>query len=344
MIPAKILSIFQFIDFLHTNKEGYVKTFIPLVKELEELSRIRYSLNPGSNYRDKQKYDQIQIQISIKSVPLQDGVSLPILKKLQELKIWLGDEVFTSIYNANIGSIYELREVFSEEDVNTVLHYKKKYIDFRKETNSYFLSLQLVFEALDSVLKVLFDFFKVSDENEFEHFEMKITKADTLDEVLKGFVENRGKNVSFSIPLENLYPRTQAEVQLKHNLNFIKNEFVMGNKVKVGDISNVSGPIVIGGNDIRISESFNGKQETLGKIEELISLIREEPSMREGERQSVITDFGKVKEEIKRRNPNKAKIFKWLSNTKVVLESLILPLDLADTLTWVYENLNFGNK
>ena len=114
----------------------------------------------------------------------------------------------------------------------------------------------------------------------------------------------------------------------------------MGDKIVVGDITNNSGQIIIG-KDIKISNSMNDRKEIADKIEELIQLIRQEPNIEDQQRQSLVTNFDKVKEEISEENPDKSKIFKWLANTKGVLENLVLTHHVTEAVHWVYENLNF---
>jgi hypothetical protein len=256
------------------------------------------------------------------------------------LGIWTGDTTYSSIWNTNISAISDFKTNFTSEDVVQVMAYKKKYLTFRKETNSNFLCLQMIFDELDEVLKALFDFFKDTTENEFDSFEAKTIEVDSVEAAVKGFVENKGKNIKFSIPTKNFYNDNDKTDIQKYSTN-IKNEIFMGDKIEVGDISNNSGNIVIG-KDIRISESLNGKKESADKIEELIKLLRQESNIDDEQRQSLITNFDKVKEEVLEGKPDKPKIFKWLSNTKGVLENLVLSHHVTEAIHWVYNNLNFA--
>ncbi len=93
---------------------------------------------------------------------------------------------------------------------------------------------------------------------------------------------------------------------------------------------------------INISNSFNKKREQVNKIDELIKLIQQEANIDEIKRQTLLTNFDKIKEEITdEEQPNKSKIFKWLSNTKAILETLVLSHHTVEAVNWVYENLNF---
>ena len=160
MIPQKIQALFNFIDYLDENKTKYVEKYIPLCSELEVLKEEQRALRPRENYIDKQKHDEIQNQIEEKFVPIMSDIYSPITNKLRELKIWSGDETYASVWNNNIDAIANFKQNFNEEDVKQVMQYKRKYLRFRSETNSNFLCLALVFDSLDEILKVLFDFFK----------------------------------------------------------------------------------------------------------------------------------------------------------------------------------------
>ena len=124
------------------------------------------------------------------------------------------------------------------------------------------------------------------------------------------------------------------------NYQTIIQEIIVGTKIQVGDINNNSGQIFIGQN-IKISESFNDRKESADKIGELIKLLRQESNIGEDEKQSLITNFDKVKEEVLEEKPDKSKIFRWLSNTKGLLEKLVLSHHVTEAIHWVYENLNF---
>ena len=56
----------------------------------------------------------------------------------------------------------------------------------------------------------------------------------------------------------------------------------------------------------------------------------------------MITNFDKIKEELTdEEQPSKSKIFKWLSNTKKVVENVVLSHHAAEAIGWIYENFNF---
>src|SRR5260221_11329578 len=180
MIPEKIQALFEFIDYLDTNKTEYIEKYIPLCDELNNLDIQRSKLKPKNNYIDKQRYDEIQKEIKEKFQPITQNIYIPVLNKLKELKIWSGDDVFTSIWNNNSSAIYDFKESFSSDDIPEVIAYKQKYLNFRKETSSNFICLQFVLSNLDEIFKQLFDFFKDNNENEFESFETKTIEVNSI--------------------------------------------------------------------------------------------------------------------------------------------------------------------
>jgi len=339
MIPQKIQALFDFIDYLDSKKIEYIEKYIPLCDELNNLDTRRSELKPKINYIDKQQYDEIQKQITEKFEPITQNIYMPVLNKLKELEIWSGDDVYASIWNNNSSAIHDFKDNFTFEDADKVKTYKQKYLNFRTETNSNFLCLQFVFSNLDDILKVLFDFFKDTSENEFESFETKTIEVNSIKDAAKGFMETKGKNVRFSIRQESLFDYHNLK-QLQPHLQNVKNEIIMGDKIQVGDISNNSGQIIIG-KHIKIADSLIGKTETADRITELINLIRQEQNISDDQKQSLITNFDKVKDEVLEEKPDKSKVFKWLSNTKGILEHLVLTHHVTEAAHWVYNNLNF---
>jgi uncharacterized protein Yka (UPF0111/DUF47 family) len=284
MIPQKIQALFEFIDFLDKNKAEYIQKYIPLCNELKELGKQRNALKPNENYKDKQSYDRIQKQIKEKFEPITDNIYKPITSKLQELGIWSGDDVYTSIWNNNISEIADFKRNFSEEDIKQILQYKQKYLSFRAEVNSDFLCLSFLLSNLDETLKELFDFFKDTTENEFASFEIKIIEVESFGEIAKNLKENIGENVKYSIPSETFFEKKHTTPTTK--IADIKNEFNVYNmrdKIEVGNISNNSGQITLGkenkievnANDELSNKSYNWQKWGIiaGTILTIIGII-----------------------------------------------------------------------
>ena len=124
--------------------------------------------------------------------------------------------------------------------------------------------MSFVFSNIDEVLKELFDFFKDTNVNEFEDFEKKILEVDSIVEALISFNENRKENVKFSIPIDSVIGNPKVN-QIQNNPMHIKNEFIMGDKIQVGDISDNSGQITFG-KDIKNIENNNQSSNIKGNI------------------------------------------------------------------------------
>ena len=249
MITDKIQSLFDFIDFLHSKKENYIKNYIPLVKELEVLADKRSELKPLDNYNKKEKHSLIQKEIEDKFPTITENIYKPFTQKLLELEIWSGDETYSSIWNSNIEAISKFKNEFESADVEIVMNYKKMYLSFRTETNSNFLCLQLVFQKLDEIFKELFDFFKDTEENEFENFEAKELKVNSFEDLVKSISENKKNNVKYSLPIESFIEKREQPSHRSNSLNFHKYETIMGNKIIAENIPNNSGVINVGKNN-----------------------------------------------------------------------------------------------
>ena len=154
----------------------------------------------------------------------------------------------TSIYNNIIGDILEFQQSFTEEDINVIKYYKEKYLSFRIETNSNFMCLSLILSRLDEVYKIVFDFFKDTNENEFENFEAKVVNLDNLDQLLQNLKENKSKNIHYSIPFESLSTKEEKNESNKHNSLNNNYNVIMGDNFNIGDISKNKGQINVGKN------------------------------------------------------------------------------------------------
>ncbi len=184
MITPKIKNLFNFIEFLHSNIENFNR-YEKEINELYLLNKERQKLNPLKNFAEKQEYDKIQLQIKDKHKVIQDNIIQPIKDKANELSICNPDESPT-IWNRNITEIIELKNNFSNEDLPEIFSHKNKYLEYRTATKGEtFFGLGLFFDNLDELLKELFDYFKETEQNEFENFETKPIPVNDIDEMIK---------------------------------------------------------------------------------------------------------------------------------------------------------------
>lgn len=202
MISDKIKALFQFIEYLYSNIEN-LNHYNDLIEELEALDNERQKLKPHSNYKDKIQYNKVQVDIKNKFEILQDNTANKIKAKARELNVCNFDKAPVYNFNGVEAEIQQIKENFSNEDLAEIFKYKKLYIDYRNSTHKTFLSLQFFFDELDEIAKNLFDYFKDTEENEFESFETKSVQVSSIEEAIKGFKQGQTK---FILPNEFLNP------------------------------------------------------------------------------------------------------------------------------------------
>ena len=164
MITDKIKALFQFIEFLHSNIENF-KQFDTVINELYLLDKERHKLNPRKNFKDKLKYDEVQVEIKNNFKVIDEKVIQLIKTKVIELNI-CDQGAINNLWNYQSSEIHNLKENFSKEDIPIILKYKSKYLEFREKTNCTYFQ-DSFFNDLDESLKELFDFFKETEQNEF---------------------------------------------------------------------------------------------------------------------------------------------------------------------------------
>lgn len=254
MVPQEIQNIFDFIEFLDANKKQYIETYLPICNELEKLDNERKSLRPNDNYKHKIQLDTIQRQIDREFEDVYNNVYIPVTAKLKELGIWSGDQSYISIKNNISSASTAFKNVFQLEDLAKINSYKDKYVSFRKETNSNFLSLQLVFSDLDEALRELFDYFKDDNHNDFQPFETIQIECESIEEALQIYANNPRKNIQYTFPASSLDPDSEL-------LNTIESQQILEElatlKSHIGELLN----------------SSNGK-ETHSSYEEAIYRVR----------------------------------------------------------------------
>ena len=200
MIKNEVYNIFEFIDFLDQNKQLYIEKHLPICHELRSIRNKMNALKPNDNYQEKLEYDLLKKQATPKFDIVYSEVYLPIMGKLSELNIWTGDKVLTSIPNNISSATTTLKSTFNEDEVPLIQSYKEKYLSFRKETNSNFLTLEQVFSYLDEALGELFEFFSTSDENDFEFLKPETIVCENIGEAISYYAKNKNRNIRFSIP------------------------------------------------------------------------------------------------------------------------------------------------
>lgn len=175
MISEKIKALFQLIEFLHSNIDNF-KRYDDVMAELDLLADERSKLHPQKNFSDKLKYDELQEKIKARMEVIKKNIINPIKSKVTELNVCNLKDSPNFNWNGVETDIRILKEKFDKEDINEILKYKSKYIEFRTKTNcTYFQNV--FFGDLDSIAKDLFNYFNESEHDEFEAFEAKDHKT-----------------------------------------------------------------------------------------------------------------------------------------------------------------------
>lgn len=217
MITESVKNLFSFIDFLHSNT-AYFLSKQNLVDKVMELHTKRNSLKPNQNFKDRIEYNKVQAEFEKEWDVLKRETTIVIVEKVQELNI---ADLSTPSLNLNAqGDLFELQRNFSEKGLPEIFEAKRKYLEFRTKTNFHY-SLELFFHDLYRNLKEFFDYFKETTENEFEAFETKTVKVNSIEEAVKLFQKGI-KSVSLPIDFlnpskvqQNEYEREKQSWQIK---------------------------------------------------------------------------------------------------------------------------------
>lgn len=207
MITEKIKALFQFIEYLHSNIENF-NQYNGLIKELESLNEVRSNLKPEQNYKDKLQYNKVQAEIKSKLKTLQDNTTDLIKAKAKELNVCNFDNEPNYFFNGIETEIRQLKDNFSNEVLPLIFKHKNQYLEYRSQTQGMFLSLQFFFDELDEIAKNLFDYFKDTERNEFEAFEIKAIPVNSIEEAIQGFKKGQTK---FTLPRSFLFNTTSNE-------------------------------------------------------------------------------------------------------------------------------------
>ena len=86
MITTKIKALFKFIEFLHSNIDNF-NNYNDLINELEFLEIEKEKLKPQNNYKDKLKFDVLQVEFETKFHSLTENTANYIKAKAKELDV-----------------------------------------------------------------------------------------------------------------------------------------------------------------------------------------------------------------------------------------------------------------
>ncbi|MBS1760928.1 MAG: hypothetical protein JST23_12465 [Bacteroidetes bacterium] len=207
MITPKIKALFQFIEYLNSNIENF-NQYNDLINELIVIKNEQRKLNPKGNYKDKRQYEKFQKEIESKFKELQHQTADQIKTKATKLKVFSFEGGHIYSFNGIENDIQKLKDNFSKADLREILKHKRLYLEYRNSTHKTFLSLHIFFEDLDKLTKSLFDFFKDTEQNEFEQFETKAIQVNSIKGIIEGFKQGHTK---FTLPTDVLFNPSHSE-------------------------------------------------------------------------------------------------------------------------------------
>lgn len=180
MLTDKIKALFQFIEFLYLNIDEFNK-YNYLIDELNALYDKSNKLEPEKNYFEKKEFEKLQDEINQKRNHLLQNTIQKGIKKASELNIY-NPKKYASIYNQNNDEAFNIINIVEDKDLPIILESKQKYIEFRTKTRNATLQQGELYDKLDLILKVVFNYFDKETENEFA----KLPKCEQLI-VIKGY-------------------------------------------------------------------------------------------------------------------------------------------------------------
>ena len=207
MITPKIKALFQFIEYLHSNIDNF-NLNNDLIKELELLNEERQKVSSKKTFKDKLKYNEIQTEIETKFKTLQGNTANLIKAKAKELNVCNFDNEPNYSFNGIETDIQQLKENFSKDDLPEIFKHKQQYIKYRTKTHKTFLSLAFFIDEMDEITKSLFDYFKETEQNEFEAFKTKTIRVNDLSEAVE--LLSIGKN-KVSVPINSKQTRNKPQ-------------------------------------------------------------------------------------------------------------------------------------
>lgn len=207
MITPRIKALFRFIDYLYSNIETYKK----YSKDIDDLNLLRTDqrqLKPKNNYKDRLRSNELNEAIERKQNILYDKITAPIQAKAIELNIC--DFFETNQYykgewrNNFLPEVEKLKRNFHNSDLPEIFTHKTKYHKVRTETkDEVSFGLEGFFNDLDGLLQEFFDFFKDTEQKEFEAFETKAIQVNNIGEAVDLLKKGHKK---FTLPNSFLNP------------------------------------------------------------------------------------------------------------------------------------------
>ena len=198
MITDKITALFKFIEFLHSDIKNFAH-YNEIVSEFQTLRLEQDKLSSAKNFKDKLKYNEMQLVLEGKFKTIEEDITQPLQAKTTRLNVCDFKKPET-LWNWNIRDINSLKEDFNQYDLSEIFLHKSKYVEY-KTVMSFNCFHALFFTYLDRILKELFDYFEEPQENKLEVLGVKaVSVNDNIEAVNLGMTANR----KLTLPMEVL--------------------------------------------------------------------------------------------------------------------------------------------
>ncbi len=182
---SSIKALFDLIDFLHSNINEF-KKHDSVIEEIEQLNTEISNLESIDNYKKRMKKIDLDGKRDAKLQIIYTNITNPIKSKALELEVcdWSYDR---NIWNWSIAEVEKLKHqpnILTPEEVENIVGYKNKYVEYRKATNNDY-GTNSFFTDLDSTLYNLFSFFCENIEKEFVQFNETAQRLKPEKEVIQ---------------------------------------------------------------------------------------------------------------------------------------------------------------
>ncbi|MGO3812988.1 hypothetical protein [Mesonia sp.] len=200
MIPIKINTLFEFIDFLDEKKETFILYNGNFDKAIA-FNKEKLNFNPKNSFSDRIEYEKLDKLKNKEFDKVWRNVTILINKKATDLGI-------QKVYNAwYFGSEYELKNKATFEDLSIIKEHLDTYFAFRDVGRHYFN--QIFFSDLDRFLIDIAEYFGNKYNDKFKDNPKKINDLAEAVEHLKKTGE-----ITPPIPLDNVdINRQQSNIQ-----------------------------------------------------------------------------------------------------------------------------------
>ena len=151
-ITSQTKSLFNFIDFLHSN----IDNFNQYLDYIYDMNRAKSSINYlGTHFTDTREKKDLQKKIDEKWDVIFRNIVNPIKEKVAELDVfnWYKPE---TLLNKHIPLVSWLSKNYDDQDLNLILKAKKQYIEYTNEVSPYVIKqTELIFIYLNKVMSII---------------------------------------------------------------------------------------------------------------------------------------------------------------------------------------------